>query len=287
MLDRLEELLGKGAIPTTHTSPTPQILSTGFAGIDIALGTGGMVRGSIIEICGEDSAGKSSLVLGIVSALQKTTRVAYIDTDNNFDGYYADCMGVSTDDLLVIQPNAGMVFQNLEMILRLKMFSVIVVDSAVSITEIKEFFDEDYHSAYLSEGFKYIKNLANSTGTTIILTNQLRYNGRVITQAGGLGLKLNADVKLVLKKTATRDLRESLKLVPVYNRYSTLREPVELINTHGSGISRELDLLTQAIRFGVVHKRGSFYFYGDFNIGQGSNVVITEDLFNEIYNKLI
>ena len=65
-------------IPTAKDS----IISTGILSLDIALDIGGIRRGSIIEIYGPESTGKSTLALQICRQHQKQNLpVLYIDSD--------------------------------------------------------------------------------------------------------------------------------------------------------------------------------------------------------------
>ena len=56
------------------------IVSTGIMGLDIALGVGGIKKGSIVEIYAPESAGKTTLALQLCKQYQKDKPVLYIDT---------------------------------------------------------------------------------------------------------------------------------------------------------------------------------------------------------------
>jgi RecA protein len=58
--------------------------------LDLALGVGGVPRGRIIEIYGAESSGKTTLVLHIISEVQKRGgKAAFIDSEHALDPEYA------------------------------------------------------------------------------------------------------------------------------------------------------------------------------------------------------
>lgn len=60
-------------LPQTKDS----IVSTGIIGLDMALGVGGIKKGSIIEIYAPESAGKTTLALQICKQYQKQGSQCY------------------------------------------------------------------------------------------------------------------------------------------------------------------------------------------------------------------
>jgi len=84
-ITQIERQFGKGAIMRLGggevISDVPAI-STGSISLDMALGTGGVPRGRIIEIFGPESGGKTTLALHIVAEAQKLGGLAaFIDAD--------------------------------------------------------------------------------------------------------------------------------------------------------------------------------------------------------------
>lgn len=56
------------------------IISTGIVGLDIALGVGGIKKGSIVEIYGPESGGKTTLALQLCKQYQKLDKpVLYLN----------------------------------------------------------------------------------------------------------------------------------------------------------------------------------------------------------------
>lgn len=263
----IESLLGYGAIPEIITPSPAPLISTGFVSLDEALG-GGFVKGSIVELYGDEGTSKSTMVLGML-----TEDSAYIDTDYNIDTYYAGCLEVP-DGVLILQPDEGNAFSVLKDLLELNRHDLIIVDSLVSMTEEDESFDEHTHNTYLMESMREIRSLIKDT--VVVFTNQLRYNGRLVTSAGGKSMDIYADVRLKIKKLSSGSRLERLGVTIKYNKFRPLpSSELVLYNMYGEGISKEFDLVTLAVGRGVIEKRGSFYFYKGSNIGQGMLDVIS------------
>ena len=66
------------------------VISTGALSLDLALGVGGLPRGRIIEVYGQESSGKTTLALHVVANAQKAGGVAaFIDAEHALDPQYA------------------------------------------------------------------------------------------------------------------------------------------------------------------------------------------------------
>jgi recombination protein RecA len=73
-VDQIEKQFGKGAIMRLgEGAPAPEVavISTGSLGLDIALGTGGLPRGRIVEVYGPESSGKTTLALHAIAEAQR------------------------------------------------------------------------------------------------------------------------------------------------------------------------------------------------------------------------
>lgn len=67
-----------------------KVIPTGAISLDIAIGTGGIPRGRVIEIFGPESCGKTTLALHILAEAQKASGVvAFIDAEHALDSEYA------------------------------------------------------------------------------------------------------------------------------------------------------------------------------------------------------
>src|SRR4051794_33956814 len=88
-----------------QSRPAAPPLSTGFAALDTALGTGGLPRGRFVEVFGASSSGKTTLALRIVAHLQQGGgTAAWIDAEHAFDARYAAQLGVAVERMPMAQP---------------------------------------------------------------------------------------------------------------------------------------------------------------------------------------
>jgi recombination protein RecA len=109
-VDKLDKTYGKGTIMKLGDKSVIEadVIPTGSLGLDIALGTGGLPKGRVVEIYGPESSGKTTLAIHAIAECQKQGGIAaFIDAEHAFDRYYAEHLGVDTENLLISQPDNG------------------------------------------------------------------------------------------------------------------------------------------------------------------------------------
>ena len=109
-LDRMDKTYGKGAVMKLGDEPVEAIESipSGSLTLDLALGIQGYPRGRVVEIYGPESSGKTTLAIHAIAQAQKQGGIcAFIDAEHAFDKYYAENLGVDTENLLISQPDNG------------------------------------------------------------------------------------------------------------------------------------------------------------------------------------
>src|SRR5690554_1656208 len=108
-----------------------EVIPTGSLSLDIALGTGGVPRGRVIEIYGPESSGKTTVSLHILAEAQKLGGVAaFIDAEHALDPVYAQKLGVKLEDLYISQPDNGeQALDICETLVRTGGVDVVVIDS--------------------------------------------------------------------------------------------------------------------------------------------------------------
>ena len=217
-ITQIERQFGKGAIMRLGggevISDIPAI-STGSISLDIALGTGGVPRGRIIEIFGPESGGKTTLALHIVAEAQKLGGLAaFIDAEHALDVTYARKIGVNTDDLLISQPDTGeQALEISETLVRSGALDVLVVDSVAALVPKAEIEGEmgdaqmGLQARLMSQALRKLTGSISKSKTTVIFINQLRmkigvFFGNPETTTGGNALKFYATMRLDIRKVS-------------------------------------------------------------------------------------
>ncbi|HBO83605.1 MAG TPA: DNA recombination/repair protein RecA, partial [Deltaproteobacteria bacterium] len=137
-ISQIERQFGKGSIMKLgadfHVADIP-VISTGSLTLDMALGTGGVPRGRVVEIFGPESSGKTTLSLHIIAEAQKNGgTAAFIDAEHALDIAYAKKLGVKLEELLISQPDTGeQALEIAESLVRSGAMDVIVVDSVAAL----------------------------------------------------------------------------------------------------------------------------------------------------------
>ena len=140
VLGEIEKQFGKGAIMRLGVGgegarAEAGVVSTGSLGLDIALGTGGLPRGRIVEVYGPESSGKTTLALHVLAEAQRVGGTcAFIDAEHALDVGYARKLGVKTEDLLLSQPDNGeQALEITDMLVKSEVIDVIVIDSVAAL----------------------------------------------------------------------------------------------------------------------------------------------------------
>jgi recombination protein RecA len=137
-MDKLEKTYGKGAVMKMGDSAAEDIasISSGSLGLDLALGIGGYPKGRVVEIYGPESSGKTTLAIHAIADSQKKGGIcAIIDAEHAFDRFYAESLGVNTEDLLISQPDNGeQALEIADNLISSGAIDLLVVDSVAALT---------------------------------------------------------------------------------------------------------------------------------------------------------
>jgi recombination protein RecA len=288
-VSQIEKQFGKGSIMKLGGDKKidVEVIPTGALSLDVALGVGGIPKGRIIEIYGPESSGKTTLALHIMSEAQKKGEaVALIDAEHAFDPTYAKNIGLELDDLYISQPDFGeQALEILETLVRSAAFGVIVVDSVAALTPRAEIEGDmgDSHmglqARLMSQALRKITAITSKTGTTIIFINQLRMKigimfGNPETTTGGNALKFYASVRLDIrqKDKILKDgkiIGHTRKVKVAKNKMAPPFKEATFDMIYPMGIDKESSIIDAALDVGIVEKKGSWYNYGDLQLGQG------------------
>jgi len=286
----IEKNYGKGAIMRLGSDAPVEIvpiISTGAISLDAALGIGGIPRGRVTEIFGPESSGKTTLALHIIAEAQRTGGIAgFIDAEHALDLSYARRLGISTEDLLISQPDTGeQALEIAEMLVRSGALDVLVVDSVAALVPKAEIEGEmgDAHmglqARLMSQALRKLTGTISKSRTAIIFINQIRQKigvmfGNPETTTGGNALKFYATVRLDIRRIAQIKRDDSViggrtRVKVVKNKLAPPFREAEFDILYGEGISREGDILDLGVEQDVVEKSGAWYSVGGERIGQG------------------
>ena len=286
----IEKSYGKGAIMRLGSDAPVEIvpiISTGAISLDAALGIGGIPRGRVTEIFGPESSGKTTLALHIIAEAQRAGGIAgFIDAEHALDLSYARKLGISTEDLLISQPDTGeQALEIAEMLVRSGALDVLVIDSVAALVPKAEIEGEmgDAHmglqARLMSQALRKLTGTISKSRTAIIFINQIRQKigvmfGNPETTTGGNALKFYATVRLDIRRIAQIKKDDGViggrtRVKVVKNKLAPPFREAEFDILYGEGISREGDILDLGVEQDVVEKSGAWYSVGGERIGQG------------------
>ena len=311
-LSQIDKQFGKGSVMRLgdDNRPPVQVIPTGSLALDVALGIGGLPRGRVIEVYGPESSGKTTVALHAVANAQKAGgNAAFIDAEHALDPVYARALGVDTDSLLVSQPDTGeQALEIADMLIRSGGIDIIVIDSVAALVPKAEIEGEmgDSHvglqARLMSQALRKITGALSATGTTAIFINQLRekigvFFGSPETTTGGKALKFYASVRIDVRrietlKEAGAPIGNRTRAKVVKNKMAPPFKQAEFDIVYGKGISREGSIIDMGVEAGIVRKSGSWFTYGDDQLGQGKEnvrqfLVDNPELANEIEQKIL
>ncbi|MDU2242351.1 recombinase RecA [Paenibacillus timonensis] len=288
-LRQIEKQFGKGSIMKLGESTHMQveIVPSGSIALDIALGTGGLPRGRIIEVYGPESSGKTTVALHAIAEVQKIGgQAAFIDAEHALDPSYASKLGVNIDELLLSQPDTGeQALEIAEALVRSGAVDIIVIDSVAALVPKAEIEGEmgDSHvglqARLMSQALRKLSGAISKSKTIAIFINQLREKvgvmfGNPETTPGGRALKFYSTVRLDVRRIETIKMGNDMvgnrtRIKVVKNKVAPPFKQAEIDIMYGEGISKEGSIIDIGTELDIVDKSGAWYSYSGERLGQG------------------
>jgi recombination protein RecA len=210
----------------------------------------------------------------------------FIDAEHALDLSYARKLGISTEDLLISQPDTGeQALEIAELLVRSGALDVLVVDSVAALVPKAEIEGEmgDAHmglqARLMSQALRKLTGTISKSQTSVIFINQIRQKigvmfGNPETTTGGNALKFYASVRMDIRRISQikRDddvIGGRTRVKVVKNKLAPPFREAEFDILYGEGISREGDILDLGAELDILEKSGAWYSVDGERIGQG------------------
>jgi recombination protein RecA len=285
------------------------VISTGSIALDSALGTGGFVRGRIVEIYGRPASGKSSLALNAAAcATRAGITVLYLDAERALNANMPLAFGVDPDKFLYTTCYSGE--EGLDIMSRFIETGAIglcIVDSITALlpsTEISSGFDSNpigVHAKLISKLCRNFAPMLGKTNTLLLAINQIRsaigHMGSYDITTGGSALPFYSSHRVKVAYAGTkqkhqiRDANGNLighrtKFEVVKNKFAPPFKISEADLIYGNGYEIYLELADLALETGLVDRAGAWYMYKEEKF-QGKARLITALKTNKVLCKEI
>ncbi|MFA5644817.1 MAG: recombinase RecA [Candidatus Ratteibacteria bacterium] len=288
-IEQIEKEFGKGSIMKLGEKSHLSIdcIPTGAISLDIALG-GGIPRGRVTEIFGQESSGKTTIALHIIAEAQKLGgQAAFIDAEHALDPSYAKKLGVNLEDLLISQPDTGeQALEIAESLIRSNAVDVVVIDSVAALVPRAELEGEmgdsvmGLQARLMSQALRKLTGYISKSRTSAIFINQVRekigiFFGNPETTPGGRALKFYASVRMdvrrieSLKGEKNAIIGNRLRVKIVKNKIAPPFKDAEIEILYGFGISKEASILEAGVAYDIFQKKGNHIYFEEKSLGNG------------------
>jgi len=289
-IGQIDKMFGKGSVMRLGEASAriqTEVIPTGCLPLDIALGVGGIPRGRISEIYGNESSGKTTLTYHIIAEAQRAGGTcAFIDAEHALDPLYAAKCGVNVDELLLSQPDTGeQALDIADLLVRSGAIDCFVIDSVAALVPRAELEGEmgdnqvGLQARLMSKALRKLAGSLNKSRCSGIFINQIREKvgvmfGNPETTPGGRALKFWSSVRIELRrvenlKNGTDVIGSRSRAKVVKNKVSPPFRQADFDIIYGTGISRGRGILDLGLEHGFITKTGAFFSYNDVRIGHG------------------
>lgn len=267
---------------------TGEYLPTGSPSLDLAIGVGGFKLGTVNEIYGDESSGKSTLTASVVREAQlmftnKPAVIVDVEHAVNLDYYEAIGIDLSPDRFKLVQESETETALNMAQFFAEQGASIVVVDSVAAMVPQAQLESGDSVDAKMGGNAKFLSThlpkmigVCAKTDTIAVYVNQVREKlgvmfGNPETTTGGRALRFYSSLRIKTRiverlKDSNGDVNGVMVEAQVLKNkiggapYRKAKYPI----LFGVGIDRARDLGDLAIEKGLLGAGSG----GRFSLGE-------------------
>lgn len=288
LINDIEKSFGEGSVflkgvreVVEHKKVPFEILA-----LDDAIG-GGVIKGRIIELFGQESSGKTTLLLLLAAKIQRDGgTVMFVDAEHSLDTTWASKLGVNVDEMILSQPDNGEdALSIVEKAVESNMIDLVIVDSVAALVPKAEIEGDmgdskmGLQARLMSQAMRKLTPKVNKSETIVAFTNQYREKIGVMfgdprVTTGGNALKFYASLRMeVAKGSLIKDGDEVvgnvIRCKVKKNKMAPPFRECEFPISYETGYDEVGALRDMATDLGIIAKSGSWYSYESTKLGQG------------------
>jgi recombination protein RecA len=204
------------------------IIPTGVAQIDEAMGIGGIPRGRITEIWGDEAVGKTTLCLHLMAQANILgLGCGFVDSEHALSIERLKRLNVKEDKTILSQPSNGeQALEIMEMMIMSDKIQLVICDSVAALTPKAEI-DKDFgeatmgsHARLMSQAMRKLVAITGKHNVAVVFTNQTRSKLGTFfpekTTTGGNALKFYASMRIKLARSGSIENKEGSRLEGKY-----------------------------------------------------------------------
>ena len=301
-LEHVNKTMGKAAVRaiTEAYTPTP-CHGTGISKLDKAL-NGGVPKGRITEMFGNEGGGKTTLSINIAKQAQQAGGIVhFIDAEHKFDESILDVIGIDRAAFQMAVPDTSeKVWNGLSLWLdRAGPEDLAIVDSLAMMRPQQEINKgmaqlEGYggdRAKINAMGINQIKGKVHGSGGTVLIINQIRHKmgisyGNPETTPGGDELKFGAALRLRITsgggiKEGDDRLGHICNIRATKCNHARPYQDVHIPLIYGVGFQEDeaLELFEKALEMRIIWReteKSTKYMYGDNFVIKGRKNFLAE-----------
>ena len=204
------------------------VISTGVKAIDEAMGIGGIPRGRITEIWGDEAVGKTTLCLHLMKQANILgLGCGFVDSEHALSMDRLENMGVDRSKTILSQPSNGeQALEIMEILIVSDKVGLVICDSVAALTPKAEL-DKDFGEAtmgsqarLMSQAMRKLVAITGKHKVAVVFTNQTRAKLGTFfpekTTTGGNALKFYASMRIKLARSGSIQNKEGSRLEGKY-----------------------------------------------------------------------